>query len=87
MAATTVNLSDAVKTLYERRLLTRALPRIVHGRFGVNARWKGFGSYEVRRWESLGLVSNALTEGTTPTETTQPSITTVTMTPQTFVFA
>ena len=81
MAATTVNLSDAVKTLYERRLLTRALPRIVHGRFGVNARWKGFGSYEVRRWESLGLVSNALTEGTTPTETTQPSITTIVMTP------
>jgi N4-gp56 family major capsid protein len=81
MAMDTGNLSDAVKTLYERRLLTRALPRLIHGRFGMQATWKGYGSYEVRRWESLAVVTSTLTEGTTPNEHAGPTITTTTLTP------
>ena len=81
MPASSVNLSDAIKTLYERRLLTRALPRLVHGRFGQQARWKGYGSYEVRRWESFSLVSQSLSEGVTPGETAAPTITVITITP------
>jgi hypothetical protein len=42
------SMSDAIKTQYERRLLTRALPRLVHGRFGTDARLNKFGSYELR---------------------------------------
>lgn len=81
MAANTSNLSNTIKTMYERRLLARALPRLVHGKFGQVARWKGYGSYEVRRWESLGLVSVPLSEGNTPAEHAAPSITIITMTP------
>jgi N4-gp56 family major capsid protein len=81
MAGTTESLSDTVKTLYERRLLTRALPRLVHGRFGQKPRWKGYGSYEVRRWASLDIVSDTLDEGNTPNEHAAPTITVVTMTP------
>lgn len=81
MAANTSNLSDAIKTLYERRLLTRALPRLIHGRFGQQARWKGYGDYEVRRWESLDLVSQSLAEGNDPPENAVPTITVITITP------
>jgi len=80
-ALTAVALPDAIKTLYERRLLTRALPRLVHGRFGQQARWKGFGTYEVRRWESLNLVSGTLAEGNNPPEGSAPTITVITLTP------
>jgi hypothetical protein len=41
-------LPDAIKTMYERRLLTRAVPRLVHGRWGISARLNKFGSYELR---------------------------------------
>ena len=43
---TQTTLSDAVKTAYERRLLTRALPRLVHGRWGLKARLNKNGAYE-----------------------------------------
>ena len=81
MPANTTNLSNAIKTLYERRLLTRALPRLIHGRFGQQARWKGYGSYEVRRWESLDLVTGTLAEGNDPAENAAPTITVITITP------
>ena len=81
LGITTENLSDAIKTLYERRLLTRALPRLIHGRFGQVARWKGFGSYEVRRWNAFDLVNESLDEGNEPAETNAPTITVITMTP------
>ena len=74
-------LPNEIKTLYQRRLLTRALPRLVHGRFGEQAKWKGFGSYEIRKWESYSIVTTALSEGTTPGEHTAPTITVVTLTP------
>ena len=41
-------LPDAIKTMYERRLLTRAVPRLIHGRFGMTARLNKYGSYELR---------------------------------------
>ena len=81
MPANTGVLSGAVKTLFEHRLLMRALPRLVHGRWAQPARFKGYGSYEVRRWASLPLVSVALTEGNDPAETPQSAVTQITMTP------
>lgn len=42
------SLSDAVKTQYEKRLLMRAIPRMVHGRWGMVARLNKVGSYELR---------------------------------------
>ena len=77
----TTSMSDAIKTMYERRLLTRAFPRLVHSRWGTLAKWKEYGSYELRRYESMPLVSTTLTEGITPQEQDQPSITVVTITP------
>lgn len=74
-------MSDAVKTQYERRLLTRALPRLVHGRHGINARLNKSGSYELRKYGSLSAISSALTEGTTPAEQAAPSLTLTTITP------
>lgn len=71
----------AIKTQYERRLLSRALPRLCHGRFCESARITRFGSYELRRWEALTAQTTALTEATTPTELTAPSLTQVTITP------
>lgn len=76
------SMSDAIKTQYEKRLLTRALPRLVHGRYGMDARLNKMGSYELRKYGSLGIVSSALTEGTTPAEQSAPSLTLVTITPK-----
>lgn len=45
----TAGFADSIKVQYERRLLTRALPRLVHGRWPTKASINGFGSYEVRR--------------------------------------
>ena len=81
VSTTSPSLPNEIKTLYERRLLTRALPRLVHGRLGQQAKWKGYGSYEVRRWESYSLVSTPLSEGTTPGENAAPTITVITITP------
>ena len=74
-------LSDAVKTLYERRLLSRALPRLVHGKHVTSARLNQFGSYELRKYSGLSAVTTALTEGNTPNELASPSVATSTITP------
>ena len=74
-------MADAIKTQYERRLLTRALPRLVHGRWGMKARINKYGSYELRKYGSLAAITTALTEGTTPTEQSAPSLTLTTITP------
>lgn len=74
-------LPDAIKTMYERRLLTRAVPRLVHGRWGTTARLNKFGSYELRKYGSLSAITSALTEGTTPAEQSAPSLTVTTITP------
>jgi N4-gp56 family major capsid protein len=75
------SLSDAIKTQYERRLLTRALPRLIHGRWGMQARLNKVGAYELRKYGALSAVTSALTEGTTPSEQAAISLTLVTITP------
>lgn len=77
----TTTLASAIKTEYERRLLTRALPRLVHGRWSTLARLNKFGSYELRRYESLSTVTSALGEGATPAEQGAPALTVITVTP------
>lgn len=74
-------MSDAIKTQYERRLLTRALPRLVHGRWAMPARLNKTGSYELRKYGSLSAVTSALTEGATPGEQSAPSLSLTTITP------
>jgi N4-gp56 family major capsid protein len=59
----------------------RAVPRLVHGRFGIKARLTKYGSLEWRKYGSLSTVLSALTEGTSPTEQSAPSITQITATP------
>lgn len=75
------NFSDAIKTMYEKRLLTRALPRLIHGRWAMPARLNKYGSYELRKYGALSAVTSALTEGTTPAEQAAPSLTLTTITP------
>lgn len=74
-------LSDAIKTFYDLALLERAHPRLIHSRFGKKARLNKRGSHEWRRYESMSAVTSALTEGTTPSEQSAPTLTLVTATP------
>jgi N4-gp56 family major capsid protein len=74
-------MASGIKTEYERRLLTRALPRLAHGRFGIMARLNKFGSYELRKYGSLSAVTSPLGEGATPSEQAAPSLTLITITP------
>jgi N4-gp56 family major capsid protein len=76
------NFTDAVKTNYDKRLLTRALPRLVHARFGMQARVnKGFGSIELRKYTGLSAVSTPIDEGVTPSQQATPTVSTITITP------
>lgn len=75
------SLSGAVKTQYERRLLTRAVPRLIHGRWGMVARLNKMGSYELRRYESLSAVTSPLGEAVTPAEQGVMTLTQLTVTP------
>lgn len=77
----TGNYANTIKTEYERRLLVRAQPRLLHSRWGVQARLNQMGSYELRRYEALSAVTSSLTEGVTPDEQSQPSLTVITVTP------
>lgn len=77
----TTGFADAIKTFYERRLLTRAFPRLLHGRWLDQARLGKFGSWEARKYGSLSAVTTALTEGTTPAEQASPALSKVTITP------
>ena len=82
--ATNINktsMADTIFTKYEQRLLPRALPRLVHGRWGRVATWDKFGDYSLRRFENLSAVTSALGEGSTPGEADAPTITTVTLDP------
>ncbi len=74
-------LSDAVKTQYERRLLIRAFPRLLHSRWARKATINKFGSYELRRYEGLSAVTTALDESNTPAEESAPTVTVITLTP------
>jgi N4-gp56 family major capsid protein len=77
----TTVVSDAVKTMYERRLLIRALPRLVHGRWAEKPMIRGYGTIEFRRYPQLPLVSSALSEGVTPAEQTYAQPTLITVSP------
>jgi len=82
MAGQTANFGDAIKTTYDRRLLTRALPRLVHARFGMQARVnKGYGTLELRKYSGLSAVSTPLDEGVTPSQQSAPTVATTTITP------
>jgi N4-gp56 family major capsid protein len=75
-------MSNAIKTQYNRNLLMRALPRLIHGRWGQHSVLNKFGSEEWRRYGGLAAVTSAIgTEGSTPAEETAPSLTLVTATP------
>lgn len=74
-------LSDEVKTLYERRLLSRSLPRLVHGKHITHARLNQYGVLELRKINGLSAVTTALTEGNTPNEQASPTVSTTTITP------
>ncbi len=76
------NFGGAIKTNFERRLLNRALPRLVHGRWATPATLTGYGTYELRRYEGLAAITSTLqNEGVTPIEGSQPSLTQITITP------
>ena len=81
MAADSATLSNAVKTMYSKELELRALPRLVHGRWGKVAQWTGYGTYETRRWEAFSAITTTLSEGNDPLENAAPSITIITLTP------
>lgn len=74
-------LANAIKTAYEKRLLTRAIPRYVHGRWATKARITQYGSYELRKYGNMPVINTPLTSGTTPSEGTAPTPTLITMTP------
>lgn len=78
----TSSMSATVKSAYDRRLQMRALPRLIHGRFGRTATFKGYKDWEIRRWESLNAITSALTEGVTPQEGSAPNISTYLLTPE-----
>lgn len=61
-------LSDEMKTFYDRVLLERATPMLVHTQFGQSRPIprNGGKTIEFRRFASLGQSTTALTEGVTP---------------------
>ena len=75
-------MADTIFTMYEKRLLPRALPRLVHGRWGREATWDKYGDYSLRRFESFDAVTSALGEGSTPAENSENTITTITLDPE-----
>jgi len=78
---TTGVLSTEVKTLYERRLLSRALPRLLHTRFAeAPIAISGMGNLEWRKFPSMSANTTALVEGVTPSPSSV-SVTSVTATP------
>ena len=65
---TTGTLSAEIKTFYDRTLLQRALPRLVHAQFGQQRtlRRANGKTIEFRRFDSLPPATTPLTEGTPP---------------------
>jgi len=78
----TTALSNTIKTQYEARLLTRAVPRMIHAKFATPARLTKSNTLELRKFGSMPIISNSLTEGTTPAETDSPAISIVNLTPE-----
>jgi hypothetical protein len=76
------SMADTIFSMYEKRLLPRALPRLVHGRWGREATWDKYGDYSLRRFNSFDAVTSPLGEGSTPAENDENTITTVTLDPE-----
>ena len=64
-------MSVELKQTYDRLLLMRAIPALVHARYGLkkDIPARGGKSIEVRRMESIAASTTALVEGTPPTST------------------
>jgi N4-gp56 family major capsid protein len=77
----TTSFADVIQTQYESRLLERATPRLVHGRWCDRPRLSQSGVYEVRKYNSISAMTTPLQEGTTPNEQSAPTVTKITMTP------
>ena len=75
------NFADAIKTQYEKRLMTRALPRLIHGRWLTMARLNKVGAYELRKYGGLSAISATLASGITPAEQAAPSLALTTISP------
>ncbi|MEW6096761.1 MAG: N4-gp56 family major capsid protein, partial [bacterium] len=65
---TTTQIPPAVSEFYDKLLLVRALPNLVHDRFGQRRDLppNNSGTIKFRRYESLSVATTPLTEGTTP---------------------
>lgn len=81
MAYTTkTQISDEVSAFYDRTLLERLLPNLVHTKFGQVRdipRKSGSNTIKFRKYDALSTNTTALTEGTTPAGT-QLSVTDIT---------
>lgn len=78
---TTTAFSDLITTLYEKKALMSANPRLIHTRWAKDAQWLGHNTYQLFRYSELSAVTTNLEEGVTPDETAAPTLTTVTLTP------
>lgn len=77
----TAQIPSGVQAFYDRNLLERAMPSLVHDKWGQmrNIPKNQSDSIKFRRWDALATATTALTEGVTPTGTTL-SVTDVTAT-------
>jgi N4-gp56 family major capsid protein len=82
MAANTTTISHALTEYYDRLLLERAVPYLVHTNFGqVRDIPVGMGdTIKFRKYGALSTNTTALTEGTTPAGTS-PTVTDITASP------
>lgn len=74
-------MASAIKTGYDKRLLERALPRLIHSRWAKKAVLSKWGDWEIRKYGALSIVSSALGEASTPGEQDAPSISTISLDP------
>ena len=77
----TTQIPSGVQAFYDRNLLERAMPALVHDKWGQmrNIPKNSSDSIKFRRWDALSTATTPLTEGVTPTGTTL-SVTDVTAT-------
>jgi hypothetical protein len=77
-------MATAIKSGYDKRLMERALPRLIHSRWGRKAILSKWGDWEIRAYGKLSAVSSALGEGSTPGEQSAPAISTIVLNPSYF---
>lgn len=77
----TGQIPSGVQAFYDRNLLERAIPALVHDKFGQmrNIPKNGSDSIKFRRWDALATATTPLTEGVTPAGSSM-SVTDVTAT-------